>query len=184
MQPLIDILTKFYRSLQFWVTVAPWEQALSVRLGKHVRLLQPGPHLKIPFVDQVFVQSVRLRISSSGKQTLTMADGVTTVTLSAALSYSIADIEILYRSVHHIEDTLQQMARGIIAQYVAIHEVAGCTPALIESAATERLALARYGIGDAQVIITEFAIARTYRLIGDVTYGMHGRALNTEAVDR
>jgi len=181
MQSLIELFSRFFRSFRCWVTVAPWEQALRVRLGKNVRLLAPGLHLKIPFVDAVHVQSVRMRVSPAGKQTLTMTDGRTTVTIASALGYSVSSIERLYREMHHAEDTLQNLARGAIAEYVATHAPEDCTPAQIEEHATDALDLDRYGIGQAQIHITEFAIVRTYRLIGDQTYGIYGDSLNTVA---
>jgi hypothetical protein len=45
--------------LVWWVTVAPWERALRVRLGKRVTLLGPGVHLRIPVADRVFGDSGR-----------------------------------------------------------------------------------------------------------------------------
>jgi hypothetical protein len=180
MQGLVELLSRFFRSFRLWVTVAPWEQAIRVRLGKHVHLLQPGIHLRIPFVDAVHVQSVRLRVSPIGRQTLTMSDGRTTVTLSGSLGYAVHNIEHLYRRMHHAEDTIQQIARGAIAQYVATSSPICCTPHLIEKHVGQTLDLSEYGLEDEQLHITDFAIVRTYRLIGDVQYGIHGSSLSTE----
>lgn len=63
MNELFGAIFRFFRQFQIWVVVAPWEQAVRVRLGKHLSVLNAGVHLKLPFADLVYLQSVRLRIS-------------------------------------------------------------------------------------------------------------------------
>ena len=74
----------FFKSFQLWVTVAPWEMGLRVRLGKTATVLCPGPHWRIPFLDRMFVQQVRLRSLGIGGQTVTTKDGKP---LSAVISF-------------------------------------------------------------------------------------------------
>ena len=65
----------FFRSFQCWVTVAPWEAGLRVRYGTKAFLLNPGLHWRIPFLDRIFIQPVRLRTIEPPTITLTTKDG-------------------------------------------------------------------------------------------------------------
>ena len=51
------------------VIVAPWEQALRIRLGKRVKLCKAGCYLRIPFIDRIYRQSIRRRLSYFQTQT-------------------------------------------------------------------------------------------------------------------
>ena len=53
---------QFLKALQMWVTIAPWEQGLRVRLGRRVKLLGAGVHLRLPVLDVLYIQTVRTRI--------------------------------------------------------------------------------------------------------------------------
>lgn len=179
MQSLVDLIRGFFRGVRPWIVVAPWEQALRVRFGKHVRVLRAGFHLRIPVIDVVFLQSVRRRVSSTGKQTLTTRDNHT-VTIGTALGYEIADIEAVYRGLHHAEDSLQQLARQVIAKHVTAHVLTDCTPARLEGLARELDTLKDYGLENPELAITDFAVVKTYRLIGDQQYGAYGDHLSTQ----
>ncbi len=160
-------LRQFFRALQVWVTIAPWEQGLRVRLGRRVKLLHAGIHLKLPIIDVLYIQTVRIRISSLGRQTATTQDGKA-VTLSGAVGYAIEDIEKLYRSLHHAEDTIQSLARARIAQFIAVHSADECRSYMEQQISADLgHELSAYGLSEVRVYVTEFAIVRTYRLIGD-----------------
>lgn len=181
MNELLSALRQFLQGLRLWLTVAPWEQALRVRLGKHVTLLRAGVHLKIPLVDVIYVQSVRARVSDFGRQTVTTSDGKA-ITFAGAVGYEIADLLLLYQSLHHAEDTLRNLARAAIADHVSRSPACECAPDVVVERATQKTAgqFAQYGLGGVCLYITEFALVRTYRVIGDYSGGFYGTALATD----
>lgn len=181
MNTLWQLLTQIRRVFEWWVVVQPWEQALRVRLGKHVRRLGSGCHLRVPFADVIYRQSVRMRWCDLSTQTITTADGKA-VTLSAALGYQIADIERLYQSLHHAEGTLQYLAMCAIAEAVHGAQAADCRPETVQDRADAALQLEPYGIADASIRVTDFAFVRTYRLIQDQKWGGTGDQLNTNRI--
>lgn len=178
-----QLLAQFGRAFIWWVVVQPWEQGLRIRLGKRVVVLAPGLHMRIPYADAVYKQSVRLRLSAMQFQTLTTKDGHT-LTAAATLAYCIRDVRKLYDTIHHAEDTIRNMAAGAIASFVHEHPRAEVTPGTLATAATHALDLEQYGIGCAQVRIVDFAYVKTYRLISDQKYSQFGDALNTVISDR
>lgn len=173
-------LRQLARAMQLWVTISPWEQGLRVRVGRHVTLLYAGIHLKLPFLDVLYIQSVRMRMSSAGRQTVTTKDGKA-VTFDISIGYAIADIERLYRTLHQAEDTLRSLTRARAADAIARTTSSELLPCELESnlGAALDAEMKQYGISDVQVFLTDFVMVRTYRLVGDYGQGSFGDALVT-----
>ena len=70
MEQLIAWLSRIVNSWKFWVVVAPWEVGVLVRLGKRARALQPGPHWRFPFLDQITLVNTRLRVLTTPAVTI------------------------------------------------------------------------------------------------------------------
>lgn len=182
MNTLISLLTRFFQLFVWWVVVEPWERALRVRLGSKTIELQPGFHWKIPYVDAIYRQSVRLRCSKLEVQTLTTSDGKT-VTLSGNVSYCIEDVSKLYGSLAHAEDTIRLLTASAIAGFVSSTVSTECLPAKIEEAVSGKLEFGQYGLGKLRITLTSFAFVRTYRIINDSLWGTNGDQLNTTTPD-
>lgn len=181
-----EILRSITSAFRWWVVVTPWEQVVRVRWGKHVQVLDKGVHVRIPLVDVVYKQSVRRRYSRLSTQTLTTRDE-RTVYLCAVLGYAILDIGKLYDTLHHGEEAVQAETEAYLASYIHNHDLSECAPRDIERDVVARLDLSRYGLGDVEVRITNFAVVRTYRFITgsprDYMLGGNDGMLNTLAED-
>lgn len=161
---LSQILAAAWRPFQWWVTIAPWERGLRVRLGKVAATLEPGIHFRVPFLDRVYVQSVRLRIIEQEGQTITTADGKV-LTVSIAVQFAIEDIAKLYATIAMPEMTLLSRAAALIAEHVARARSTELTGALLEERVSAALPGAEWGLGQCRAYITTFAVVRTYRLL-------------------
>lgn len=163
---LSQLLTGLKNLLTWWVTVAPWEQSVRVRLGKHVRLLRPGVHIRFPILDRIYVQSIRLRSADIPIQTITTKDGHT-LTTGGNLLYEIVDVLRLYETLHHAQEALTDMVAAAIAEAVHGFIREECTPTTVQERVSGKLDLARFGINQTSVHITDFAFVKTYRIIKD-----------------
>jgi regulator of protease activity HflC (stomatin/prohibitin superfamily) len=161
---LKELLGQLARLVTWVLMVSPWEQALRVRSGKHVRLLRAGLHLRIPFVDRVYRQSVRRRICTIAPQTITTSDGYA-VTVGAALGYSIVDLLRLYETLHDAQDTIEAEIAAIMAGFIASHLRSECLPLAIEQYVMTQAHLQNYGLSAAEFSILSFATVKTYRFI-------------------
>jgi regulator of protease activity HflC (stomatin/prohibitin superfamily) len=179
MESFVALLKNASPIFQWWVIIAPWEFALRVRLGKHVAKLGPGVHLRIPFVDAVYKQSVRLRVSVLPMKT-TMSKDRKPLTIAGTLGYSIADIEKLYQTLHHAEDTLVNVARNVLSDIATATDSEQLRPELLAKVATDRISFERYGLKGVEVRVTDFAFVRTYRFISDSQWGMWGGKLDVD----
>lgn len=167
-----------------WViVVAPWESALRIRLGNRVSVLGAGCWFRIPFIDRIYRQSIRRRMSLIAPMVLTTTDGKT-ISVGAFLGYSIGDIHLMYDALHHAEATIEAEVSSMIAEVVTRNQLQGCLPPAIEDHVRKTLNLSKYGLRDVEFFVSNFAATKTYRLItGEMRNWMRGSELNTEVAD-
>ena len=166
MNALLSLLSRFWALFIWWFTVAPWERTLRVRLGKHVTEFGPGLHFRLPHVDVLYRQTIRLHFTTIEPQTVTTQDGET-ITFAGVFGYSVDDLRTLYDTIQSPDTTLQALIHGAIAEYVCTHPLAECAPNVIEQAVMNEVDISKYGMKDPQLSITTYARVRTYRLIMD-----------------
>lgn len=170
----LSYIAKFFQQLfEWWFTVMPWEQAILVRRGKHVKNLGAGFYFKIPFLDTVYMQTVRTRMVDIPMQTMSTKDGQT-ITIKSFMSYAIEDINKLYQTLYHPEMTLASLAMGKIGEVIRDNDVKEITPGKIEEAVNGQIKSEDYGLKDVIVKITTFAIVRSYRIMQEGSYLQEG----------
>ncbi len=149
-----------------WVgCVSPWEQGIRVRLGKGVKRLEPGLYVRIPFVDKVFKQSTRRRVSSIPPQTVTTLDG-RVITCVAAVGYCVSDLFKLYNTMEHPNDTINNEVMGLVSKYIGSTNLSDCSQVELERSVMCDLDLSKYGLEGAEFYLVSFAFTpRVYRLI-------------------
>lgn len=147
----------------------PWERGIRVRLGKTQTLLNPGTYLKLPLIDKVFVESVRMRYMGVPMQTVTSKDGKT-LSIIISVGYCISDIQQLYNTIYSVNATISNIVMGQVSQFVAENNLHDCLPAKIEDHCTKNLSETDYGLGEVSIKVIGFAVVRTYRLIQDHTW--------------
>ena len=182
MEWLQTLLNNFAEAFRWWFMLQPWEQGLRVRMGKRIKKFEGGIHFKFPYVDKLFIQNTRTRITDLASQTITTKDGKT-VTLSGAIQYRVVDIRPLYNRLHMAENTVAQMVQGAIAETVSIASVAELSPKKLRRGvyAACFTRLMELGLGDIHIIITDFAVVKTLRLITGEMYRYNEHALQTDA---
>jgi hypothetical protein len=176
---IVTSIKNLLGTLKPWVIIAPWEQCLRVRFGKHVKLLREGFHFRLLMFDRMYIQSIRLRFTAIDRQTLTTKDSKI-ITLTGQIGYSITDIELLYRTLHHAEDTIRNMVKSEIANYVYNHTFLDCEPQKISEHMLSVINFKGYGLSITNLDIIDFALTKAYRIIGDYGGGNVGAVLTTE----
>lgn len=166
MTSFVTWLQGLVRPIKPFCTVTPWEQGVRVRFGKHVDLLGPGMHWKLPFLDSVTVLPIRVRVASMPTQTAMTRDGKA-VSIGLALQYQIEDVERVFRSVHHPEQTLTFWVQGAVGDLIRTLDAGEITPERVRSAVVQQIDAHSMGLGAFQVFVTDLAIVKTYRLLRD-----------------
>lgn len=148
----------------------PWEQAIRVRFGNRVKLLNAGFYFKIPFADIVYCQTTRLRMINMPIQTLSTRDEkVISVALSGG--YQIIDMQRMFETCQHPEMVVQNIIMSAVSERVSTNILSDLSPSEIETHVREAiLAGSEYGLGKFQVNVIGYAVVKTYRLIQDGHY--------------
>lgn len=152
------------KPFQWWVVIAPWEAALRVRWGRHVKVLAAGIHFRIPFIDRIFAQSTRLRTVTDSGITVTTQDRKTAV-LSIGVEYRIADIHAVYRHLAAPEATLLSRCAQAINTFASQHDADAITGTGVECGMGEAAPWDRWGLADVRVMVLSFSMAKPYRFL-------------------
>ncbi len=166
MNQIKDFFEYIFNIVKIWVIIQPWEQGLIVRKGKRIRKVNGGIYFKIPYLDSVYVQEVRLRIVQITMQTLTTQDNQT-LTINSAVGFKITDLEKLYQTLFHPDGTISNMAMAICAEHIFKTRLGDVKPNTIEEVVLQKLNEKDYGLKFEYYKITNFAAVKTFRLIQD-----------------
>lgn len=166
MNQIKDFFEYVFNMLKIWIIIQPWEQGLIVRRGKNIRKVDGGIYFKIPYLDSVYVQEVRMRMINLSMQTLTTKDKQT-LTINSAVGYKITNIETLYQTLFHPEGMISNVAMSDCAEYVFNTNLVDIEPDKIEKIVLEKLNAKDYGLEFDYFKITNFAAVKTFRLIQD-----------------
>lgn len=177
MNNIKDFFEYILNAFKIWIIVQPWEMGLRVRLGKNVKLLKGGIYFRLPYIDSVYIQSVRLRAISLPMQTLTSKDKQT-ITLTGNLGYSITDVRKMYNKLYHPELTLSNLAMSVIADFIYNNDVLEIKASDVESTVTKAMQGFDYGIKVESFTLTNFAVVKTFRLIQDHSWVSEGMTLD------
>ena len=171
---LIDFIKEIF---SWWFIVTPWEQAVFVRLGKNCKVLNAGFYFKIPFIDQIYIQQIRLRTIDLPIQTISTRDNKT-ITIKSILAYSIKDILKLYNTISQPDMTLAGIVMSSVADYIRVTDGNSITIQNLEDSILTKLNSTDYGLGDLSIRITSWAEVKTFRLIQDGSYICEGLDMN------
>ncbi|KKM16925.1 hypothetical protein LCGC14_1680890 [marine sediment metagenome] len=170
---LTTIFNAMSQPFKWWVVVAPWEQGIRVRLGKEAFKLDSGIHLRIPFLDRVYVQSVRLRIITSGTRTISTSDGKI-ISLNLGIRFAVRDIKQLYSTIADPEKTLLNHASSLVAEYVFKTDSKNLSPKDLQDYVDINMVDDNWGLCNVSVHVIDFALTKTYRLIMNDYEGRSG----------
>ncbi len=163
MNQFFQWLSDLFRGVKFWAVVLPWERAVRVRLGRWVAMWEPGPHWRIPFLDEVRVVNTRMRIASVPCVTVTTMDGKT-VTAAGYVAFRLSDPYKVLLTIQHPEDAAGALAA--FADYIVSRRVMALSTRQMEEGALailRKTALAGFEFDFVKVV--DFEVVRTFRLL-------------------
>jgi hypothetical protein len=182
MEWLGDFLSKIFEGAKWFFILQPWESAIRVRSGKKIKKFTGGLHFKIPYIDYVFSQNGRIRLSPVPAQTLTTYDGHT-ITLKGALRYYVSDVEKLYTKIHMAEETVAMEAQAILSEFIPTKHFDDCAPRHLRELVNKTLDLEQFGLGGSKFVLTDYAVVKTYRFITGEMDSYMANSLQTDQAD-
>lgn len=165
---LVDLLVGCVDLFRFWVIIAPYESGVKLRLGKFIKVLDPGWNWMIPLgIDQYEHEHIVPRTHTLDPQSVTLKDG-RQVGFQAVITYKVRDIKVALLEVEDSEHAIKDACAGTIA-----HTVAMCTwDELVQGddwvdrvTAAARKRGFRFGLEITSVQFATLALVKTLRIL-------------------
>lgn len=165
---LIDLITNWIEQLMPFFIVRDYEEAVVLRWGKFNRVVTPGFHWRIPFVDEAMEQHVVITTLSLSPQSLYTKDKQNIV-VKGVIKYRIADIKTFILEVYDAQDAISDMTQSIIKNIIMDKTLDECIDPEIDNTLTKkaRVEAKKWGVEIQQVTLTDLAPIRSFRLIND-----------------
>lgn len=113
---LIDFLLSCVEMFQFWRVLDPYEKGVLLRLGKFVKVLEPGFHWVIPFhIDTTPTLHVVPSTHSLGHESMTTKDGKS-AGFHAIVTFQVNDIEKAVLKVSDVDHAVRDACSGEIGK--------------------------------------------------------------------
>lgn len=163
---LITLLQEFYHQLNPFVIIDMWERGLHLRMGKFHDIKEPGLHIKLPFLDSVWKQTVVTQSLDLRPQSITSAD-YKNIVVKAIVRYHIFDAFLFLTKLAHPTDVLVDTTGAMIREIIEERNWEDLVD--IENELTEKIGqkVSEWGIGIEKVTLTDLAEIQSIRLIGD-----------------
>ncbi len=159
-----EFFAKFWDLITAWwpiVIVGRYEGGLILRNGKKVIELEPGAHLRIPFFDEsmkcpVIPENIDLKSQVIGNRLVKFC-----------MCYRVVDAPLALMAIQDYEDSLMNVAQGIIGSALIENENITATELKEHSLADLKIQAAEWGIEVESLEPIDFAKVRIYRMVGD-----------------
>ncbi len=112
---LIDLIISVWNDFKPIIFILQYKEGVMLRAGKFNRILQPGWHFRIPFVDDYLVENVKLDTMQITEVNITTLDGKT-VTIGCEFELYIVDIYAALIDTNDWRSNLHDMCQGILSE--------------------------------------------------------------------
>ena len=163
---LITLLQSFWQQLSPFYIVDMWEKALHLRFGKFHTISEPGLHIKIPFVDSIWHQTIVTQSIHLHPQSITSAD-YKNIVVRAIVRYDICDAFLFLTKIAHPTDVLVDTTGAMIREIIEERKWEDLFD--IEDELTDKIGkkVSEWGICIEKITLTDLAEIQSIRLIGD-----------------
>jgi regulator of protease activity HflC (stomatin/prohibitin superfamily) len=104
---LIDFIIEFIDQILPVIVIKEYDEGAFFRFGKYKKIIGPGLHFKIPFIDSVDTHTVVTTTMTLPAQSVVTKDGVSVV-IKAQIKYEIEDLSVfavkVYDAIYAIYD--------------------------------------------------------------------------------
>jgi regulator of protease activity HflC (stomatin/prohibitin superfamily) len=166
---LIDLLIACLELFRFWIVLDPYEQGVLLRLGRFVRVVDPGFHWILPFrIDHVVYECVVASTHSLGNESVVSTDGKS-VGFHAVVTYQVRDIKKALLEIEDVNHAVRDACLGEIGRVLRESSWSEITDKDILdklTAACRRRGF-RYGIEIVSVQLASLSLVKNIRIMGD-----------------
>jgi membrane protease subunit HflC len=162
---LIDFIISIGKEFLPYVIVEQWNEAIMLRCGKlQQKVLTPGIHFKIPFLDSVWEATIITQSLEMNPQSITTRNG-RNVVVKAIIRFRIEDVKTYLTTISQPHDVLIDTTQGMIREIIegmTFSEIYG-----MDSLLTKKVGafVRRWGIKVERVTLTDLASINSLRII-------------------
>jgi regulator of protease activity HflC (stomatin/prohibitin superfamily) len=163
---LIDFLLSVWDQLIPFEVIDHYNRGVRLRFGKTKGgVLEAGLHWKIPFVDRILQQMIKMKTLSLSEQTITTKDG-TSIVVRAVVKYEVNNVITLILEVNDPIDAIADMTKGIIRKTFISKNWDECNDPEIEKeiAKKARAEAKQWGIAIIEITLTDLGDVPSFRL--------------------
>lgn len=154
---LVEFIIQSIELFRFWVVLDSFEQGVLLRLGKFVRVIDPGLHFIWPFrIDHVLFESVVPTTHSLGNESAVTKDGKS-LGFHAIVTYKVHDIKKAMLEINDTDHAVRDACAGEIGRVLRENnscDIIGSTEIFEKLRVACRKRGFRYGI---EIIDVQFA---------------------------
>jgi len=162
---LIDFIISIGKDFLPYIIVEQWNEAIMLRCGKlQQKVLKPGIHFKIPFLDSVWEATIITQSLEMNPQSITTRNG-RNVVVKAIIRFRIEDVKTYLTTISQPHDVLIDTTQGMIREIIeglTFAEIYG-----MDSLLTKKVGafLRKWGIKVERVTLTDLASINSLRII-------------------
>lgn len=167
---LLDIILKFVENITPWVVLREYQEGVLLRLGRYRRVMGPGFHLMIPFVDHVDEVVTVWTTFSLPVQTIATKDG-RIVIAKGMVKCRVSDAKAYMIDTYDAKDAMSDTVCGIIFDTIHSMNYADCMAVDMDELITPQAKkeAKKWGITVRDVTLTDFGEVRSLRLFNERT---------------
>ena len=168
---LVQLVTEFAFLFRFIAIIHPYQRAVVLRLGKKVRVLDPGWHWVAPFhIEETLSETVTPRTTNLPIQTVTTSDDIQ-VSVADLVTWEIADVaKLLLEAAEHQEAMLDTSLGLVASSAMSVTWKDLASDEFLRTLKSDIKKRARkWGIRVLDVQLTDLAKTRTLRLLQPVS---------------
>lgn len=165
---LIEFILEFIDHILPVVIIKEYDRGAFFRFGKFKKIIGPGLHFKLPFLDTIDNHTVVTTTMTLPAQSVVTKDGVSVV-IKAQIKYEIEDLSIFAVKVYDAIDAISDMTCGIVFQTIKNKTYQeACTSDLnkLITISAKREAK-QWGINIEKITVTDFSQMRSIRLFNE-----------------
>lgn len=166
MEAFLAFIWRFVLEFWPWTIVDKWELGLRVRAGKHLKELDPGLRISLPFIDTILTEPSTLQTTNLSDQTVITLDGVNT-SVGGVIYYHVYGLKQLWLSVHDHDEALANLALTALANDIAERDFTDCRLEVVQRATQRKLRATakKWGIHIDGFELTDLCESTVYRLM-------------------
>jgi regulator of protease activity HflC (stomatin/prohibitin superfamily) len=167
---LFSLLAEFWSTIWPFNVIQEYQNGVLLRLGKFKKVLTPGLHFVIPFIDEVMVHHVVVTTINLPSQSVTTKDNKQVV-VKGVIKYRISDIKVFLLEVFDAIDAISDMSESIIKRTIMDNDWEQCMSNELDDYITKkaRHEAKKWGIEILTLTLTDLGQIRSIKLFNDST---------------